>query len=51
MGPIRDHQRVKNFYALFEQGVTKPICDDHADPASLAQRIAEGLNQGRFLVA
>jgi hypothetical protein len=47
-GAITDHARMKNFYTLFEQGTVEPICDDSADPASLAQRIAEGLNQGRF---
>ena len=50
-GAITEYEKVKNFYALFEEGSMEPICDDHADPASLAQRIAEGLNQGRFRVA
>ncbi len=50
-GAITDYERLKSFYALFEEGSIVPICDDHADPASLAQRIAEGLNQGRFRVA
>jgi len=49
-GPITDHERMKNFYVLFEEGNIEPICDDEADPASLAVRIAEGLNQGRFRV-
>jgi hypothetical protein len=49
-GAITEYERMKNFYALFEEGSMEPICDDHADPASLAQRIAEGLNQGRFRV-
>jgi hypothetical protein len=42
---------LKSFYARFEEGTVEPICDDHADPAALARRIAEGLNQGRFRVA
>ena len=50
-GAITDYERLKNFYTLFENGTTDPICDDHADPASLAHRIAEGLNEGRFRVA
>lgn len=50
VGAITD-DRVKNFYPLFEGGVTEPICDDHADPASLAKQIVEGLNQGRFRIA
>jgi adenylate kinase family enzyme len=50
IGAITDDERLKNFYALFEEGSIEPICDDHSDPASLAQRIAEGLNQGRFRV-
>ena len=50
-GAITEYERLKDFYALFEEGSMEPVCDDHADPASLAQRIAEGLNQGRFRVA
>jgi adenylylsulfate kinase-like enzyme len=50
-GAIRDYERLKNFYAYFDDGSIEPICDDHADPASLAHRIAEGLSQGRFRVA
>jgi adenylylsulfate kinase-like enzyme len=50
LGAITDHERIKDFYALFEQGSAEPICDDKADPASLARRISEGLNQGRFRV-
>lgn len=50
-GAITDHERIKGFYALFEQGSIEPICDDNAHPASLARQIAEGLSQGRFRVA
>ena len=50
-GAITDYERLKNFYALFEEGGrTEPICDDDSDPISLAQRIAEGLDQGQFRV-
>jgi hypothetical protein len=49
-GPITEYARLKNFYGLFEDGHTEPICDDHADPASMARLIADGLNQGRFRV-
>lgn len=49
-GAITD-DRIKNFYPLFETGNTEAICDDDADPASLARRIADGLNQGRFRIA
>jgi adenylylsulfate kinase-like enzyme len=49
-GAITDYARLKDFYALFEHASIEPICDDSADPASLARRIAEGLNQGRFRV-
>jgi adenylylsulfate kinase-like enzyme len=49
-GAITDYAMLKNFYERFENGSIDPICDDVADPASLAQRIAEGLNQGRFRV-
>ena len=48
-GAITDG-RVKSFYTLFEDGIVEPICDDTADPATLARRIAEGLNEGRFRV-
>jgi hypothetical protein len=41
---------LKSFYARFEEGNVEPICDDQADPASLARQIADGLNQGRFRV-
>lgn len=47
-GPITDQAMLKNFYARFDEGTVEPICDDHADPESLARRIADGLNQGRF---
>ena len=50
-GAINDYAMMKDFYARFEEGSIEPICDDNADPASLAHRIAEGLNQGRFRVA
>ena len=47
-GAITDQVMLKNFYTLFEKGRVEPICDDNADPESLARRIADGLNQGRF---
>jgi gluconate kinase len=50
-GAITDHAMLKNFYARFEDGRVEPICDDEADPATLARQIADGLNQGRFRVA
>lgn len=49
-GAITDHARLRNFYARFEEGSVEPICDDNADPASLARRIAAGLDEGRFRV-
>jgi adenylylsulfate kinase-like enzyme len=49
-GAITEFEGLKDFYALFEEGRIEPICDDNADPVSLARRIAEGLNQGRFRV-
>ncbi len=49
-GAITDYEMLKNFYARFEEGTIEAICDDNADPVSLAQRIAEGLRQGRFQV-
>jgi len=49
-GAVSDYLMVKNFYARFEEGDVEPICDDTADPESLARRIADGLDQGRFRV-
>lgn len=49
-GAISDYGRLKNFYARFEKETVEPISDDKADPESLARRIADGLNQGRFRV-
>lgn len=51
LGPITEYERLKDFYALFEKASIEPICDDHADPASLARQIAAGLKEGRFRVA
>jgi hypothetical protein len=45
-GAISDYAMLKNFYARFEEGTVEAICDDNAEPASLARRIADGLNQG-----
>ena len=50
-GAIRDTAMLRNFYTRFEQGTVEAICDDTTDPESLARRIADGLNQGRFRVA
>jgi hypothetical protein len=49
-GAISDYAMLKNFYARFEEGTIEPICDDHAEPESLARQIADGLGQGRFRV-
>lgn len=49
-GTIKNGAMLKNFYTLFEAGEVEPICDDNADPESLAHRIVEGLNHGRFRV-
>jgi len=49
-GAITDLEMLKTFYARFEEGTVEPICDDRADPESLARRIADGLNQGRFRI-
>jgi adenylylsulfate kinase-like enzyme len=50
-GAITDSARIKNFYPLFEDGIVNPICDDTADPASLAHRIVKGLDEGKFRIA
>lgn len=49
-GAIKDRAMLQNFYARFEEGSVKPICDDTADPQSLALRIADELNQGSFRI-
>jgi gluconate kinase len=49
-GAISDYVMLRNFYARFEEGTVEPICDDNAEPESLARRIADGLNDGRFRV-
>lgn len=49
-GAITDVEQLRDFYALFEEGSVEPICDDSAEPASLARQIADGLSQGRFRV-
>jgi len=49
-GVITDYSMLQNFYARFAGELPEAICDDHADAASLARRIAHGLNQGRFRV-
>ena len=49
-GAISDYVMLKNVYTRFEEGTAEPICDDNTDPESLARRIADGLNQGRFRV-
>ena len=49
-GAIGDYGMLERFYARFEEGPIEPLCDDHADPASLARRILDGLDHGRFRV-
>lgn len=49
-GAITDYEMLKTFYARFEEGTVEAICDDAVDPASMARRIADELNQGRFRV-
>lgn len=49
-GAIKNRAMMKSFYAAFEEGTIEPICDDDADAESLARRIADGLNEGRFRV-
>ncbi|MBV8846792.1 MAG: hypothetical protein JO307_28625 [Bryobacterales bacterium] len=49
-GAITDNAMLKNFYAHFEEGTVEPICDDNADPASLARQVADGLTNGRFRI-
>lgn len=49
-GAITDYERLKNFYTRFEDEGVDAICDDCADPATVARQIVEGLDRGRFRV-
>jgi len=47
-GKVADYGVYRDFYALFEGLPKHEICDDDADPASVARRIRAGLDQGIF---
>lgn len=49
-GSILDYATYRDFYALFEEPARYSVCDDHADAASLAKRIHEGLTAGVFRI-
>jgi len=51
VGAITDEELMRSFYPRFESASLAAICDDQANPPTLARRIAEGLEQGRFRVA
>lgn len=47
-GRIVDYANYRDFYALFEEPARYVVCDDHADAASLAKLIHQGLSAGIF---
>ena len=47
-GRIEDYTPYKSFYAEFDAAKPNLVCDDAADPASLAALIRDGLDEGRF---
>jgi adenylylsulfate kinase-like enzyme len=49
-GSIPDYAGYRDFYALFEEPARYAVCDDHADAASMARRIHEGLTAGVFRI-
>src|SRR5271165_2327911 len=49
-GTISDYGVYRDFYGLFEGSPHDEICDDEADARSIAHRIRDGLDRGRFRV-
>ena len=47
-GAIKDYSVYRDFYAMFEGLPKHEICDDHADAATIARRIRDGLDRGAF---
>ncbi len=47
-GKISDYTVYRDFYRMFEGLPDHEICDDEADARSMARRIRDGLDQGRF---
>jgi chloramphenicol 3-O-phosphotransferase len=47
-GRIEDYTPYKSFYAEFDAAKPNLVCDDAADPATLAALIREALDEGRF---
>ena len=49
-GTISDYNVYRNFYSMFEGSPLHEICDDEADARSIARRIRDGLDEGRFKI-
>ncbi|HEV2323439.1 MAG TPA: AAA family ATPase [Terracidiphilus sp.] len=47
-GRLSDYGVYRDFYSMFKCLPKHEICDDDADPASIARRIREGLDHGLF---
>jgi adenylylsulfate kinase-like enzyme len=50
-GRIIDYAHHRDFYALFEAPSIHAVCDNEADARTIAKRIYEDLNAGKFVVA
>ncbi len=50
-GQISDYSVYREFYSMFQGSPDHEICDDEADALSIARRIRDGLDQGRFRMA
>jgi AAA domain len=49
-GRINNYASYRDFYAQFEAPSIPAVCDEDADPDSVAKRIYEGLSTGKFVV-
>jgi chloramphenicol 3-O-phosphotransferase len=47
-GKISDYRAYRDFYRMFEGSPQHEICDDESEARSIARRIRDGLDQGRF---
>lgn len=47
-GKISDYGAYREFYSMFEGLPNHEICDDESNARTMARRIRDGLDQGRF---
>ncbi len=50
-GKMEDYTPFRRLYSLFDERPGNVISDDRTDPVTMAQRIRQGLAQGKFRVA